>query len=216
MRVLLFSPQWKYNGGMSTRRIPEEAGFIYDQEALPKGPNGRNLCRQCSEEVSAGRRTFCSEACVHDWKCRTDPTYQKQQVLKRDKGICVDCGRDCVADQEELKKALLRCEHYYQYYDRSTHRYVRISPEMRKEAEEKVASIREEYSAHRSRTTLWDMEHSKPVVEGGGECGLDNLLTCCIPCHKARTKALAAKRARERREKARLASDPLADRREED
>lgn len=46
---------------------------------------------------------------------------------------------------------------------------------------------------------LWDMDHIVPVIEGGGACGLENLRTLCIPCHKAETRALAARRAQKRR-----------------
>jgi 5-methylcytosine-specific restriction enzyme A len=28
------------------------------------------------------------------------------------------------------------------------------------------------------------MDHVVPVVEGGGECGLDGLRTLCVPCHR--------------------------------
>jgi hypothetical protein len=38
--------------------------------------------------------------------------------------------------------------------------------------------------------SLWDMDHIKPVIEGGGECGMDNLRTLCIKCHKAETAKL--------------------------
>ena len=31
---------------------------------------------------------------------------------------------------------------------------------------------------------LWDADHIIPVKNGGGCCGLDNLRTLCIPCHK--------------------------------
>ena len=35
---------------------------------------------------------------------------------------------------------------------------------------------------------LWDADHILPVKEGGGQCGLDNLRTLCIKCHKQVTK----------------------------
>lgn len=66
-----------------------------DPRQLPKGPNGRALCRRCSTEVGPPRRTFCSEACVTEWRIRTDPGFAKQQVKKRDDGICQICKRDC-------------------------------------------------------------------------------------------------------------------------
>jgi 5-methylcytosine-specific restriction protein A len=47
--------------------------------------------------------------------------------------------------------------------------------------------------------SLWDMDHITPVVEGGGECGLDNLRTLCVWCHKRETAALARRRASARR-----------------
>ena len=31
---------------------------------------------------------------------------------------------------------------------------------------------------------LWDADHIIPVKDGGGMCGLDNLRTLCISCHK--------------------------------
>lgn len=34
---------------------------------------------------------------------------------------------------------------------------------------------------------LWDADHIIPVREGGGSCGLDNIQTLCIPCHKHKT-----------------------------
>jgi 5-methylcytosine-specific restriction endonuclease McrA len=45
----------------------------------------------------------------------------------------------------------------------------------------------------------WDADHTLPVVEGGGECGLDGYRTLCRPCHKSETAKLAARRAEKRR-----------------
>lgn len=78
---------------MSTNRVSKKAGWV-NRRRLPKGPNGRCLCRYCSTEVPKGRRTFCSPECVHEWRIRTDPGYVRELVLARDKGICIRCGRD--------------------------------------------------------------------------------------------------------------------------
>ena len=48
---------------------------------------------------------------------------------------------------------------------------------------------------------MWQADHIIPVVEGGGCCGLDNLQTLCIRCHKQDTKALAGRLAAKRRDK---------------
>lgn len=51
----------------------------------------------------------------------------------------------------------------------------------------------------RLKHSLWQNDHIKPVVEGGGQCGLDNMRTLCLRCHKDATKALAGRRAKARR-----------------
>lgn len=45
----------------------------------------------------------------------------------------------------------------------------------------------------------WEADHIVPVVEGGGECGLDNYRTLCIPCHKKVTAELRARLVKNRR-----------------
>lgn len=45
---------------------------------------------------------------------------------------------------------------------------------------------------------LWQADHIKPVIEGGGECDLSNFRTLCIPCHKKVTKELHGRLKRKR------------------
>lgn len=61
----------------------------------------------------------------------------------------------------------------------------------------KAALTAEGFDMH--RTSFWDMDHIKPVVLGGGLTGLENLRTLCQPCHKRRTRELAAQRAADRK-----------------
>src|ERR1700704_2443083 len=75
-----------------------------DAQELPKGPNGRALCRWCNLEIPALRRTFCSNWCVHEWRLRSDPSYLREQVLERDEGICASCGLDTVAEWRRIKR----------------------------------------------------------------------------------------------------------------
>lgn len=42
---------------------------------------------------------------------------------------------------------------------------------------------------------IWDADHIQAVVEGGGECGLDNYRTLCCRCHKDETAKLRKKLA---------------------
>jgi hypothetical protein len=50
------------------------------------------------------------------------------------------------------------------------------------------------------RGDFWHADHILEVVEGGGCCGLENTQTLCVPCHKRKTAALAARRAERRRQ----------------
>jgi len=50
-----------------------------------------------------------------------------------------------------------------------------------------------------TRKNLWDADHVVPVVEGGGECGLDNLRTLCLRCHLEATRELRARILTQRR-----------------
>lgn len=83
---------------MSTSRILPEAGFV-EEKTLPRGPNGRALCRRCGNEVARPRMTFCGPECVHEWKLRTQPGYARQCVFTRDRGICAICRHDCGGTQ---------------------------------------------------------------------------------------------------------------------
>ena len=76
-----------------------------ERAELPRGPGGRVLCRWCSLEVPAGRRTFCSDWCVHEWRLRTDPGYLRDQVFERDKGVCAACRLDTVAEWRRIESA---------------------------------------------------------------------------------------------------------------
>lgn len=141
-------------------------GGWVDRETLPKGPNGRNLCRWCNLEVPKGRTTFCSDFCVNEWKLRTNPGYLREQVLERDRGICVQCGIDCIAEYWRLR---------------------RIRGTRRQEAWAKWGL--KPYQ----RTSLWDADHTVPVVEGGGECDLSNIRTLCLRCHRKVTAELRSR-----------------------
>ena len=75
---------------MSTRRT-KPGGWV-QREKQP--------CRWCGGAVQGRRVTFCSAACVHEWRLRTDPSYLREQVFARDRGVCAVCG----TDTETLRK----------------------------------------------------------------------------------------------------------------
>ncbi len=138
-----------------------------DPAALPKGPNGRTLCRWCGLEVPPRRLTFCSDFCVNEWRLRTGPGYVREKVFERDRGVCALCGLDTVAEAAHLKR-------------------------LRGAA--RLARYRDWGLTPGARRTLWDADHILPVSEGGGECDLDNLRTLCLKCHREVTAALGQRR----------------------
>jgi len=134
-----------------------------DPAALPKGESGRSLCRWCELEVPKGRRTFCSEFCVEQWKLRTDPSYLRERTFQRDGGVCGACGVDAVAAFIDLKRS------------RGTARF-------RKMQQWGLKTV--------NRKSLWEADHIIPVVEGGGTCDLSNIRTLCLVCHRKATADL--------------------------
>jgi len=72
--------------GQRTRTIPP----------LKRDENGTPICRHwdCDKPVGKGRRSWCSAESVHDALMQSNPSYQREQVLRRDQGICAECGCD--------------------------------------------------------------------------------------------------------------------------
>jgi len=159
----------------ATHALPprKQTGGWADPEQLPRGPNGRPLCRRCQVEIvkGSGRRTFCSETCVVEWKIRTQPEFAAEQLHVRDRGVCVTCRRDCEALFRKI---------------RVTKRALR---------EKRMAELG--LPAHLlKRRRYWEVDHIQPVVEGGGSCGLENLRTLCWECHRKATRELAVRRGK--------------------
>ncbi len=153
---------------MSTNRS-SKGGWLH--RSASRGPNGRGICRRCGLEVPPGRRTFCSDGCVHEWRLRTDPGYLREQVFARDRGVCAICRLDTV-----------------QFYRR-----FQILP-LRKRKE-----LRKSLDMPPGRESFWDADHILPVAEGGGECDLGNLRTLCLWCHQSETAKLRARLVRKKK-----------------
>ena len=130
---------------------------------VPRGLNGRGLCRWCSLEVPPRRFTFCSAYCVHEWRLRTQPAYLRDQVFLRDKGRCSGCGVNTLFELRRLRRS----------------RGVR-----------RLEMMAHWGLKTKLRKSLWDADHIVPVVEGGGECDLANIRTLCLRCHRVATAAL--------------------------
>lgn len=174
---------------MSTHRVNTHAGRV-DPAKLPRGPEGRALCRRCGVEVPRGRRTFCSARCADEWAVRNSPSILRQHVYQRDRGICAICGVDAAVLGKVLSAEWNRVK-------------MASSTLGRRERD----AFRQRYRWFFSRSSYWDADHIVPVSEGGGECSLENMRTLCVPCHQVVTRELAKRKASHRRqERLRFAS----------
>lgn len=151
----------------------------------PKG-----TCRWCQGPVAKPRRNWCSDECVDEYRIRNDPAFARSQVEKRDKGICALCGRDC----HQLEKRI-RARAGEHWWDNDHPRL----PESARRFRRLLRRLRIPWGS-----SLWQADHVVPVVEGGGGCGLENLRTACLCCHKRVTRELARRRAEARRGQAQL------------
>lgn len=179
---------------MSTNRYKQDAGFV-NVKKLPTGPNGRALCRRCQTEVPKGRKTFCSEDCVHEWRLRTSASYLRSVTFNRDKGICAMCGLDCVALEDQWRK--LTHEAGRGFFCSRT--IVLRDPEKWPN----LTAFVQQYPWHNPNISNWAADHIVPVVEGGGECGLENIRTLCLGCHNQETKKLRERLKQKRRDEKR-------------
>lgn len=159
--------------------MPSKKRFYGRERQKQKfGKNGKVLCRFCEKEVQRPRRTFCSDECVHQWKLRKSSSYVRKCLFSRDHGICALCGID-THKQKKHGKMLLKEGRKKEYFDFA-----------------KSLGL----SAHAShRKSWWDADHIVAVAEGGGECGLENYRTLCIPCHLRVTRELQRRLANSRK-----------------
>lgn len=95
---------------------------------------------------------------MHEWRLRSDPGYVREQVWKRDAGLCRLCGFDV---------------------GRAERRWARERP---------PAANRAARRRWRTARPRWEADHIVPVAEGGGECGLENYRLLCRACHLTVTR----------------------------
>ncbi len=157
-------------------------GRQIDAKLIPKNEEGLTCCRWCGKGVKPPKRTMCSQECVHELKLRINGRYLRDCVYKRDRGICALCNID-------TKKTA------------STANQLMGEEKIKFLAENSISTKRKIW-IQKHGGGLWDADHIIPVKEGGGLCGLENIRTLCIKCHKAETKILAGKNKKIKNEKA--------------
>jgi len=148
-------------------------GKQIDASMLPRTEDGLTCCRWCGKGVKPPKRTMCSPECVHELKLRICGRYMRDCVYERDKGICKICNID-TKNTAQIAISLQGDE--------------RI-----KFLESYNISLKRKIWMRKYGGGLWDADHIVPVKEGGGLCGLENIRTLCIKCHKIITHTSAIK-----------------------
>ena len=187
-------------------RVQRERGYIYGHWEMPDGttvkhfePGARfvkreRVCRCGCGRVPTGRRhNWFSQACVDGWLMRTSPSFVRQKVLERDRGICARCGLDAEYLRTVINEMRGTCRRYSHWSD---------SGEVNTWLRGTGRDFLNEHGLESGRA-LWEAHHQVAVAEGGGLCGLDGYETLCRWCHQRETKALVSRLAeKKRRERA--------------
>lgn len=202
---------------MKRRYVTLKGGYRNPAWEGKLGPNGRGLCRWCGTEVPAGRATWCSDRCVQEYRIRSSASAMRYAIWKRDQGKCALCK----TDTEAIKRTLFRHEQvlhsllepilsklavkrgtFIHLLNAADQQEARRRPKVKKmleEFEEYLAGLPPELvKCWRKGRSLWEADHIKPVVEGGGGCGLENVRSLCVACHHIETHKLQTRLAARR------------------
>ncbi len=139
-------------------------GKLPDASTLEKTEDGLTCCRWCGMGVRPPRRTLCSKECEHELKLRISGRYLRDCVYKRDKGVCNICN----TDTKLIAKLAIEL----------------MGKERDQYLKDNNISLKRKIWIRKHGGGLWDADHIIPVKDGGGMCGLENLRTLCIACHK--------------------------------
>jgi len=150
----------------------------------------------CGKPVPKGRRTWCGDQCVEDYLVRANAAHARMRVQERDKGVCESCGLDVYRVAKSINRrarSLGSQEKARALVSRLPGRMIRVwtnNPNWESRWPRSWPGV--------DGDSLWQADHRVPVAEGGGSCGLENLRTLCIWCHKRETAELARRLAAKR------------------
>jgi len=150
-----------------------------------KNADGKWICRWCGKVCPGRRRSWCCDECLNEYWILRDPGYARRRTYERDKGVCAICGLDTELIEGIVKWGMDErardCRGSY-YHDSQRRQVLDL--------------IKIEYGG---AIHLWEADHTVPVAEGGGSCGLDNIRTLCIGCHHDETRKLHGRLANKRK-----------------
>lgn len=166
-----------------------------------RNAEGKRICRNCEGPLPNQHRSYCSKECSDAFWLRHSPSHARHLLMERDHGVCAGCKLDTVALEKTIegwkkayskwksrqrRRTLKKGTPDYNYYGHRYYLHGRQS-DIHRWLTERGFNI---------GVSLWDADHIVPVVENGGECGLENYQTLCVPCHKAKTKEEARRRSK--------------------
>jgi len=132
----------------------------------------RLVTHTCGSEVDL----FCTGACRGRFFAKRSGLSIRKQLFELERGICQRCGLDCLRTLQEVKACGDK--------SRRATRLAELAP--------RIAAVETLASRALGRLTegsIWEADHIVPVWAGGGACGLENLQTLCVACHRAKTSA---------------------------
>ncbi|XP_065062913.1 uncharacterized protein LOC135689576 isoform X1 [Rhopilema esculentum] len=163
---------------------------------------GDPLCLFCNSKVQNGFKAgtrqarFCSYNCQEEYLFRTSKSrIVRERLFSSEHGVCQLCQFDAhqlfariAALRKKDRKAALEATHFVNLPAASLNKII----------------------ADPKEGKFWEADHINAVSEGGGECGLENYRTLCIPCHRDVTKDLH-KRLRHKRKIDKSKAEGIAD-----
>jgi hypothetical protein len=145
-----------------------------DKDYPKKDEQGNRVCRFCRKLLTKG--VYCSKKCHEevDIRCGFHIPYY---MYKRDRNICADCGIDTLELDHALQDLLYKIKR--QYYAQAPGKYFcRTNNSM-----QLFYAITRQCGLGNHLKTTEAFHHVVSVEQGGGCCGLDNLVTLCTRCH---------------------------------
>mmetsp|Transcript_2693 Transcript_2693/g.6384 ORF Transcript_2693/g.6384 Transcript_2693/m.6384 type:complete len:232 (+) Transcript_2693:125-820(+) len=170
-----FTTTERFLGGAKERaRERVEKGIGDDNDlAILQG----KYCAYCGGDLSRVSRlpgissTYCSRECTDQGRLKRGGmgNQLRAQVFALEAGVCRLCGVDGhalftrVLALEPAERLNALCNANWKL------------PKSAKALDRLLQNPRE--------GDFWQADHIRAVAEGGGDCGLDNLRTLCVPCH---------------------------------
>lgn len=152
--------------------------FAHRDKDFPKrNEQGKRVCRFCRKPLRKG--VYCSKECHKEVDVRCG-FHLRHYMRKRDNGICADCRINTEELDGALRELLWKLKSKYCYSGEGL-RFLRLNGSMGL-----FWNILRQCGLGCEFKTTETFHHVIPVEQGGGCCGMDNLVTLCVRCHKKR------------------------------